>query len=93
MEEWEKVEKELLKDPKVFEEYQKLKPRYAIISWLIGQRIKLKLSQRQFARKVKVSYSTIARLESGNANPTFDFLDKIARALNFNLSINFIPAR
>ncbi|MDO8515037.1 MAG: helix-turn-helix transcriptional regulator [bacterium] len=91
MREWNEVKKEILKDPEVFREYNKLGPRYALISQLIAARLKRKVTQKQLAFKIKTKQSAIARLESGNANPTFDFLDKIARALNLNLSINFTP--
>lgn len=93
MENWKDTEKDWIKNPKFVREYNRLAPRYALISQLIAARLKRKVTQKQLAFKIKTKQSAIARLESGNANPTFDFLDKIARALNFNLSINFVPAR
>lgn len=84
---WETVKKELLQDPEVKAEYDKLGPRYELISKLIGARIKNGLTQAELAKKVGTKQSAIARLESGNANPSFLFLEKITAAMGRELKI------
>ncbi len=87
MEEWNKVKKELLKDKEVYKEYKRLDPKYRLISQLIGARAKKGITQKQLAEKIGTKQSAIARIESGNANPSFDFLEKITKALDSELII------
>lgn len=87
MEEWSKVKKELLKDKEVYKEYKRLEPKYQLTSQLIGARIKKGLTQKELAEKIGTKQSAIARVESGEANPSFDFLEKITRALDSKLIV------
>ena len=87
MEEWNEVKKELLKNKGVYKEYKRLEHKYRLISQLIGARVKKGLTQRQLAEKIGTKQSAIARIESGNANPSFDFLEKITSALGSELII------
>ena len=89
MDEWNEVKAELLKNPKVLREYKKLEPKYRLISQLIAARVQKGMTQNYLARKLKTKQSAIARLESSNTNPTFDFLNRIATALEMNLSVQF----
>ena len=89
MEEWNEVKKELLKDKGVYKEYKRLEPKYRLISQLIGIRVKEGLTQKDLAKKLGTKQSAIARLESGNYNPTLEFLQKTAKALGTKLVINF----
>lgn len=87
METWKTVKKELLQNSKVAKEYKRLKPQYELISQLIEVRTKNGLTQEQLARKIGTKQSAIARLESGNSNPSVGFLDKLARATGSRLII------
>ncbi len=89
MKNWKTLKKELLKDKKAKEEYERLKPRYQMISEIIEARRKMGLTQEELAKKIGTKQSAIARVESGNANPTVDFLEKVASALDSNLTIQF----
>lgn len=88
MSKWEDLEKELLSDPKVKKEYDRLAPRYAIISEVIAVRLKRGLTQKDVAEKLGTKQSAIARLESGNINPSLEFLQKIAQVMGHKLSIH-----
>lgn len=87
--EWDEVKKELLRNPVVAREYKKLEPKYRIISAMIGIRNQMKLTQAQLAKKLGTKQSAIARIESGDFNPTIDFLQKLATAFGKNLDIQF----
>ena len=87
MKTWKLLKKELLKDKTVMAEYENLKPRYQVISQLIEARHLKNVTQQQLARMVKTKQSSIARLESGEVNPTIDFIESLARALNLRVSI------
>lgn len=88
MSKWEDLEKELLSDPKVKKEYDRLTPRYAVISQLIAARLKKHMTQKDIAEKLGTKQSAIARLESGSINPTLEFLQKIAQVMGYKLSIH-----
>jgi predicted transcriptional regulator len=89
MKNWDQLKKELLKDPVVAKEYNRLAPEYAVISQLIAIRAEKKLTQKELAKSMGTKQSAIARLESGNYNPTLEFLQKTAEALGRKLTINF----
>lgn len=88
MSKWEDLEKELLSDPKVKREYDRLAPRYAVISELIAARLKKGLTQADVAEKLGTRQSAIARLEGGNVNPSLDFLQKLAQVMGYKLNIH-----
>jgi HTH-type transcriptional regulator / antitoxin HipB len=48
------------------------------------------LSQRELAERVGTTQSAIARLEGGNISPTLPTLDKIAEALEAELSVSLV---
>ena len=77
-------------DPELKKEYDKLELEYKIISQIIDLRNKKKITQKQLAELVNTKQPSIARLESGDYNPTVDFLKKIAEVLGADLEINFI---
>jgi len=92
MKNWESAEdftNELLKDPEVKREYDRLAPRYALIHKLIEARIKKKFTQKELAEHMNTKQSAIARFESGEVNPTFDFAQKLAEALKTSITVTF----
>jgi ribosome-binding protein aMBF1 (putative translation factor) len=86
---WKDFKRELLSDPDVKKEYERLAPEYAIISQLITIRAKKGLTQSDLAKKLGTKQSAIARLESGKCNPTLEFLQKTAKALGQKLTVSF----
>ena len=83
------LKEELENNAELCEEFNALQPEYAIISKLIETRIELGLTQKELAKKCGIRQSNISRLESGKANPTIKFLQKIAKALDADLFIEF----
>ena len=53
--EWENIKNELLNNPKVREEYNRLQPEYEIIYKLIEIRIKKNLTQKELAELLGTS--------------------------------------
>ncbi|HLD25248.1 MAG TPA: helix-turn-helix transcriptional regulator [Patescibacteria group bacterium] len=82
--------KKLLSDPEVKRHYDALEPEFALIRSMIDKRLAKKLSQQDLAKKMGTKQSAISRLESGQANPSFKFLQKVADALGARLSISFV---
>lgn len=87
MKRWKTLKKEWLRDKKIAEEYGKLKPYFQLVSKLIEARLKKGLTQEEVAKRMQTKQSAIARLESGNANPTIAFLERYIEATGFKLII------
>ena len=81
------IKTKLMKDAEFEQEYNKLKPRYEIISQIIEARKNMKMTQKELAEKAGTSKSNISRLESGSYNPSLDFLIKIAKCLGKEISV------
>lgn len=84
--------KDKLKDPEFKAEYNRQEPEFAVIRAILKARMKKGLTQKELAEKIGTRQSAIARLESGNANPSIGFLQKVAEALDTNLQINFVKS-
>jgi len=82
-----------MKNEEFRKEYNALTPKYELIKEIIKERNAQNLTQKQFAEKVGIKQSNISRLESGNYNPSMDFLQKIAQALGKELYIEFREAK
>lgn len=82
------IKNDLMMDDEFKEEYEKLQPRYEIISKIIESRKEKKMTQSDLAKKVGTQKSNISRLESGNYNPSLDFLIKVAHCLGKDLKID-----
>jgi ribosome-binding protein aMBF1 (putative translation factor) len=82
------MKKELLSDPEVKKYYDELKPEYDLIRSIIDKRTEKKISQLELAKRVGTGQSAISRLEGGNYNPSFRFLQKVAKALGARLTVS-----
>lgn len=82
------LRKQLLKDKEILKTYKALEPEFALIQVIIEKRIKKGLTQSELARRIGTKQSAIARLESGRYNPTFLFLEKVAKALDGRLTVS-----
>ena len=85
----EDVKAKLLQNPELKKEYDDLKVIYDIKKEIISLRLSQGLSQKDLAQKVGTRQSAISRLESGEYNPSVEFLSKVAHALGKNISISF----
>ena len=79
--------KEALRNPELKREYERFASRYAVISELIAARIKKGFTQKELAKQMGTTQSSIARLEGGNINPSLGFLEKIASVMGYKLTI------
>ena len=67
---------EPLQDPEFREEYESLQPENAITQAIIDARHQSGLTQKELAEKTGIDQAAISRIESGNANPTLNTLDR-----------------
>jgi len=79
---------QLLKDPKVRQEYEALEPEFKLIRDVLLRRSELNLSQVQLAKLVGTRQPAISRLERGDGNITISTLRRVADALNADLDIS-----
>ena len=84
------IKEELMQDEEFRIEYERLQPRYQAIAQIIKARQEQNMTQAELARRVGTQKSNISRLESGNYNPSLDFLVKVARSLGKNVSIRLL---
>lgn len=84
---FEEVKADMQKDEKFKAEYEKLRPRYEAIEQIIKARKEQNMTQSELAKRVGTQKSNISRLESGNYNPSLDFLTKVAESLGKSLSV------
>lgn len=71
---------EQMKDPEFVKEYHKLDDEFALLEMLLKARQEAKMTQAQLAEKTGMKQAAIARLESGQANPRFKTLNRVAKA-------------
>jgi ribosome-binding protein aMBF1 (putative translation factor) len=77
----------LERNPELRKEYEALAPQYEIIDAVIAARNEKQMSQAELAELTNTRQSNISRFESGNYNPSVEFLQKIAGALDKQLEI------
>lgn len=81
----------LLKDEETKAEYEALAPEYELIKAVLNARKAAKLTQQQLADKAGVDRADISKLENGNANPTFNMLQRLAESMNMSIKLEFVP--
>lgn len=84
---FEDMKADLMKDQEFKLYYEKLRPRYEAIEQLISAREEQHITQSELAKRMGTQKSNISRFESGNYNPSLDFLVKMSEALGKKLSI------
>ncbi len=82
---------EALKDPALRAEYEALKPIFELKKQMIKARMEARLTQEDVANMLHTKKSNISRLESPNTKhmPNLGTLIEYAKAVGFNLEINF----
>jgi DNA-binding XRE family transcriptional regulator len=81
--------RKLLKNKEIKKAYQGLDFEFSLIKTLIQRRTEKGLTQKDLASSINMKQSSIARLESGNYNPTVLFLSKILKPLGGRIEIVF----
>ena len=82
---------EQLQDPKFKEEYDALEPEFTVMQALIDARKDSGMTQKELSAVTGISQADISRLEHGNGNPSLKTLQRIAKALQMSLRIEFVP--
>ncbi|MFA6534441.1 MAG: helix-turn-helix transcriptional regulator [Patescibacteria group bacterium] len=81
---------EQLKDPEFRKWYDYYGKQLETAYQILQLRRQKKMSQATLAKKIGTTQSNLARLEAGNQNFTVGMMNKIAKALDRELKIEFI---
>jgi len=79
-------------DPEYRREWERTALARAVAVKVIAYRAEHDLSQTALAKRLKMSQPAVARLESGEHNPTFPMLLRISDALRVELAIDITPS-
>lgn len=90
MDDLEKLLNEQLKNPEFKKEWEDFQPEYQLMKQIIAERIKQNMTQKELADKMGTKQANISRIENGNANPSLDFLKRLAESLGKKLEIKFV---
>ena len=86
---WTDLREELMGIPGFKEGFDELFPYHELSLEIGGLRADLDMTQTEFGRLIGVPQSTVARLESGQQNPSVRTLKRIAEATGTDLVIEF----
>jgi len=87
---WSKAKDIILKNEEVQKELKMNEAEYKIIEEIIMARKEKNLTQKDLAELIGTKQSNISRFESGNYNPSLEFLNKIAQAVGKELEVRII---
>jgi len=87
---WNKAKDIILKSEEVQKELKMNDAEYKIIEEIIMARKEKNLTQKDLAELIGTKQSNISRFESGNYNPSLEFLNKIAQAVGKELEVRII---
>jgi transcriptional regulator with XRE-family HTH domain len=82
-----KVAKRWMKEAGFKEGYEALEDEFSLASQLIAARARAGLTQAEVAERMGTSQSTVARLESGGAQPSLSTLKRFAKATGAQVRI------
>lgn len=81
----EQLKEKLLKNNEYRKEIIKQDLSFEIAESIIDARIKMGITQKEFAKRLKTKQSGVARLESGRNYPSLKTLEKIAEILGIKI--------
>ena len=81
----EQLKEKLLRNNEYKSEVNKQDLSFEIAESIIDARIRIGMTQKELAKKLKTKQSGIARLESGRNYPSFKTLERIAKILDIRI--------
>jgi DNA-binding XRE family transcriptional regulator len=85
------VRKRALSNPEVLKEYEALRTEFQIARMAIAMRKAAKLTQQEFADKVGIKQSQLARLETGKQLLRLDTLAALAAGAGYQVEVVIKP--
>ncbi len=84
------LREQLLADPEVKAEYDRLGPVYEVVGSLVDARHEAGLTQAQMAERMGTKQSVIARMENARRMPSLELVTRYAAAINRRVAL--VPA-
>ncbi len=84
---------QLREDPEFRAEWQRTALARAVAVAVVRHRADRGLSQRELAKRLDMTQPQVARLESGDVNPSMDTLMRVAGGLGIEFTIDVRPAK
>ena len=91
MKTFEELKAELLQNPEVRAEYERLRPEFELAETIIAARTAQGLTQAELAARMKTSQSYVARLESGRVLPSMRTWQRLAAATGTRPRVTLEP--
>ena len=88
----EEILRQDLRDPTFRAEWERTAPARAVALTVLRYRTDRELSQRALGKLLGMPQSQVARLESGEHNPSIEMLVRLSRALGLEFAIDIRPA-
>jgi transcriptional regulator with XRE-family HTH domain len=85
------LEEEFARDPAFRAEWEHLALARQVAAIVLRYRADHDLTQTELARRLGVVQSAVARLESGEVNPSIDTLQRLSRALGLTIALEIQP--
>jgi transcriptional regulator with XRE-family HTH domain len=85
------VKKRALSKPEVLQEYEALRTEFQIARMTIAMRKAAKLTQQEFADKIGIKQSQLARLETGKQLLRLDTLAALAAGAGYQVEVTIKP--
>ncbi|MCB4791930.1 MAG: helix-turn-helix domain-containing protein [Elusimicrobia bacterium] len=86
---FDEIKKEALKNPEFKKAFDKAHTRALIAVQIEGLRKRYRLTQRQMAKKLKITQQTVSKIERHDNNVTIGTLEKIASMFHKQLVVEF----
>lgn len=93
MKTFKELKAELLQNPEVRAEYERLRPEFELAQTIIAARAAQGLTQAELAVRMETSQSYIARLESGRVLPSMRTWQRLAAATGTRPKFTLEPLR
>ena len=84
---WKTHRRQLLADLKVRRALKEDELEFQIAKSIIETRIKMGITQKELARRLKTKQSVISRVETVKTTPTLSFLKRVANSLGTSLRV------
>lgn len=83
------LKKQLKEKNPIVKSLKPLKLEHDVVKQIVSARVEQNITQKELADRIGIKQSNISRLESGNHNPSLEFLRKVATGLGKELHIEF----
>jgi len=85
---WSELKSEMLSNEGIKAEYDALRPKYELIEQVLLARTEQGITQSELAKRTGTKQGNISRFESGNYNPSLEFVQRLAQGLGKELHIS-----